>query len=326
MAMVITAPANRQSHNGPRPINLNRDIPQILDLLKVAFGEALDAESQRALQGYATPGSPPAFFWRFNPAASRLSQGYVWEEDGRIVGNVTLLKTTINGRFLIVNVAVHPDYRRRGIARNLMNNVSNHVRQHGGRQILLQVDHDNTSAIDLYLSLHYRTLGDMTTWLATGGRIHKLETRSDFPVRDLRGREWQEAYQLDCVTLSPDLNWPEPVPQNVYQQGLWRGLNNFLNGRSNETWVTTQEGHLTGLASIWSEWGRAHQLTLRVLPEWAGWVERPLLAKTIRRLAYLPNRNVRIDHPSSDLITSELLRQANFNAKRTLTHMRLDLA
>jgi ribosomal protein S18 acetylase RimI-like enzyme len=326
MAMVITVPANRQARHGPRPINLNRDIPQVLDLLKVAFGEALDAEGQRALQGYATPGAPPAFFWRFNPAASRLSQGYVWEENGRLVGNVTLLKTGINGRFLIVNVAVHPDYRRRGIARNLMNVVGDHVRQHGGRQILLQVDHDNTSAIDLYHSLQYQTLGDMTSWLGTAGRIHKLENQDDQPVRDLRGREWQEAYALDCRALAPDLNWPEPIPANIYQQGIWRSLNNFLNGRSSETWVTTQEGQLTGLASIWSEWARAHHLTLRVLPEWAGWVERPLLAKTIRRLAYLSNRNVRVDHPSNDLVTGELLRQANFKAKRTLTHMRLDLA
>lgn len=326
MAMVITAPANRQSHSGPRPINLNRDIPQVLDLLKIAFGEALDAEGQRALQGYGTPGSPPAFFWRFNPAASRLSQGYVWEENGRLVGNVTLLKTGINGRFLIVNVAVHPDYRRRGIARMLMNTVSEHVWQHGGRQILLQVDQDNTSAIDLYRSLHYQALGDMTSWLATAGRIHALESPSDFPVRDLRGREWREAYNLDCRALAPDLNWPEPLSQRIYQQGIWHSLNNFLNGRGSESWVTTNDGQLTGLASIWSEWGRAHQLTLRVLPEWAGQVERPLLAKLLRRLAYLSRRNARIDHPSDDLITGELLRQASFKVKRILTHMRLDLA
>lgn len=326
MAMVITAPVHRQSHTGPRPINLNRDIPQVLDLLKIAFGESLDAEGRRALQGYATPGSPPAFFWRFNPAASRLSEGYVWEDNGRLVGNVTLLKTKVNGRYLIVNVAVHPDYRRRGIARNLMNSVHEHVWQHGGREILLQVDHDNASAIDLYQSLHYQTLGDMTSWSVTSGRMRTLEDPGGFPVRDLRRQEWRAAYELDCHALAQDLNWPEPIPQRIYQQGIWRSLNDFLNGRSSESWVTAEGGQITGLASIWSEWGRAHQLTLRILPEWAGWVERPLLAKLLRRLSYLPHRNVRIDHPGDDLNTNELLRQANFKVQRTLTHMRLDLA
>jgi len=324
--MVITIPAQtRASSNGPRPINMNRDIPQVLDLLQVAFGETLDAEGRRILQGYYSPPGQPAVLWRLNPAASRLSQGFVWEEDGRIVGNATMLTTRVNGRFLVVNVAVHPDYRRRGIARMLMNSVSAQLKQRGAREILLQVDHNNTAALDLYTTLGYANLGSMTTWSAVAGRVHALETYGQYPVRELRAREWRQAYQLDSLSLAADLNWPEPIPANTYRLGFWQRLVNFTNARAAETWVIAPNQQLAGLASIWSEWGRAHQLLLRIHPQWVGELERPLLAKAIRRLPYLPRRNVRIDHPANDLLTNELLHQANFRPQRTLIHMRLNL-
>jgi len=304
---------------------MNRDIPQILDLLQIAFGESLDAEGRRVLQGYYSPPGQPAVLWRLNPAASRLSQGFVWEENGRVVGNTTILTTHIDGRFLIVNVAVHPDYRRQGIARLLMTAVTEHIKQRGGQEIMLQVDHHNVPAIDLYANLGYTRLGSMTTWSAAAGRVHALETYGQHDVRELRAREWRQAYKLDTLALPTDMNWPEPIPADTYRQGIWRRIVNFTNARTNETWVTTHQQQLTGLASIWSEWGRAHQLLLRIHPQWAGELERPLLAKALRRLPYLPRRNVRIDHPADDQLTAELLRQANFKPQRTLIHMRLNL-
>jgi ribosomal protein S18 acetylase RimI-like enzyme len=324
--MVITVPAHRPAANGARPINLNKDIPQVLQLLQIAFGEALDEDGRRVLQMYTAPVGQPAFLWRFNPAANRLSQGYVWEENGRIVGNATLLSTQTNGRYLIVNVAVHPDCRRRGIARRLMNAVADHVHQHHGHEILLQVDKDNTSAINLYRSLNYVELGTMTNWSATAGRVYALEDNGQpVPVRELQRREWQQAYQLDCLALAADLNWPEHIPTDAYRQGLWQQLSGLVNGRAAETWVVNEGQQLIGMASIWSEWGRAHRLTLRVHPQWTGQLERPLLAKILRRLSYLPRRRSRIDHPDDDQFTNNLLRQANFKPQRSLTHMRLNL-
>jgi ribosomal protein S18 acetylase RimI-like enzyme len=322
--MVITVPANERPNSGPRPINLNKDVPQVLELLRLVFGESLDAEGRRILQGQSGINGQPAFLWRFNPMASRLSQGYVWEKDGRIIGNVTLLSTEINGRFLIVNVAVHPDYRRHGIARILMEQVIERVERRHGREILLQVDHDNSSAINLYESLNYANLGAMTTWIASTRNIRSLEAPAT-PVRPLRGNEWQTAYELDVLALSPDLHWPEPIPRDAYRFTFWRRLSNFINGRHAETRVTDNGRYLTGAASLWSEWGRAHQITLRVHPQWQGQLERPLLAHILNRLPHIPRRNVRINHPASDELTASLLKEANFRPKRTLAHMRLDL-
>ncbi len=327
--MVITIPAQERPFSGPRPINLNKDVPQVIKLLELAFGHRLGSDGQRIFNSGAGL-NQPSFLWRFNPMSGKLALGYVWEEDGRIVGNATLIPTREKERYLVVNVAVHPDFQRRGIAHNLMESLQQLVQERRGRQIVLQVVKDNLPAIHLYQSLHFDTLGDVTTWRCSPSRLRDIEPaaggENEPAIRELSRHHWQAAYQLDTAAFPPALNWPEALPQDVYKIGFWRRLDNFLNGRHTEVWVTTDTANqLTGLAGIWSEWGHVHQVTLRVHPSWRGQLERPLLAKIIRRLHTLPRRNIRLDHQEDDTFVSQLLREANFQPQRTLTHMRLDL-
>jgi hypothetical protein len=167
----------------------------------------------------------------------------------------------------------------------------------------------------------------MTSWYNANSRLRRLETAANAPdIRPLARQQWRAAIELDRDALVPDLNWPEPLAPDAYKQGLLEHLDNFLNGRQIEHWITEgPDQQLTGLASIKSEWGKPHQLAIRVRPGDGGHLERPLLAKLLRRLNYLSRRNVRIDHRDDDATTNALLRVANFNPKRTLTNMRLEL-
>ncbi len=327
-AMVITVPDTR-ANEGLRPIDMARDVPQIVELLKLVFGEALELDEGQLL-GDDVGAQISNLFYRLNPATSRLANGFVWVAEGRIIGNVTLLSTKAWDRYLVANVAVHPTYRRRGIARAMMQAVTTHVRARGGRAILLQVVKDNTSAIDLYRSLSYVRVGDMTTWYSSASRLRRLEPANDAPpidIRPLPGNRWRDAYALDTTCVPADLNWPEPLRTDAYRQTLWQRLGDMMNSRMLETWVTTgASDRLTGLMSISGQWGRSHWVVLRIHPDYAGQLERPLLAKAIRRLQQLPRRNVRIDHPDDDTTTTALLAEANFAVQRTLTHMRLDLS
>jgi ribosomal protein S18 acetylase RimI-like enzyme len=326
--MVVTIPASVQAPGGARPINLNRDIPQVLRLLELVFGRVLGPDGQRLFSGSLNSDRQPAFLWRFSPVMNKLAMGYVWEEDDQIIGNVTVLNTKSVGRYLVVNVAVHPDYRRRGIAQELMKTVIKMTRKRQGRKILLQVVKDNNAAINLYRSLDFITLGNVTTWRCHVSRLRELSTLTEdsrrLHVRELRRQEWQAAHELDLSAQHPDLNWPESLPADRYRGGVRRWVDRFFNGRQTEHWVTTHQEKLVGLVSIRSEWSRPHQVALRVHPEWHGQLERPLVAKAIRRLQQMPRRSVRIEHPEDPLI-SELLREANMQAERTLTHMYLDL-
>ncbi|MEZ4516343.1 MAG: GNAT family N-acetyltransferase [Chloroflexota bacterium] len=325
--MVITATAGQSVTEGIRPVDLGRDIPQVLDLLRLAFGESMDSDERKAFSEAAIR---PDFLWRLDPAASRLGSGFVWVSNGRIVGNVTLLSTRAQGRFLVANVAVHPSFRRRGIAVALMRAVEDTVRSRRGQVILLQVVKENDPAIALYRQLGYRQVGNMTTWSATASRLRQIPASvNGNPVPEIRplpGNLWRHAYDLDTIYVAPDLNWPEPLPKDAYQQ-TWLGrVRDFMSGRQREVWMTTGNlNQLNGLASITSEWGRPHVVALRFAAGTTDQLARPLLAKVVRRLAYLSRRNVRIEHPEDDTIVNDLLHEANFSAQRTLTHMRYDL-
>ncbi|GJM41710.1 MAG: hypothetical protein DHS20C20_19920 [Ardenticatenaceae bacterium] len=327
--MIVTAPSQDQSQNGLRPINLNSDIPGILRLLESVFGAALRAEGRPMISSNDLAAQSPAILWRLSPAAAKLALGFVWEADGRIVGNVTVLTTENRRRYLVVNVAVHPDYRRQGIARHMMKQVETLVRQRKGNQILLQVVKQNSAAIELYKTLEYSIIGSMTQWSTSVSRLRRLELSLDQagpPIREIRRQEWREAYALDCQSLHKDLHWPEQLKPDEYKTGFLISIGNFLNGRQSETWVTKNaQNKLVGLARISSEWGRSHELTLRVLPSWKNQMERPLLAKLIRRLQSMSRRSVQIEHPDDDELVNALLQEANFQPRRTLTHMRLDL-
>jgi ribosomal protein S18 acetylase RimI-like enzyme len=326
--MVITIPEARPG-DGLRPIDVARDVPQIIDLLKMVFGEALELDDGQLL-GDDVGASLSTLFYRLNPATSRLANGFVWLADGRIVGNVTLLPTKSWDRYLVANVAVHPAYRRRGIARAMMHAVTSHVKARGGRAILLQVVKDNTSAIDLYRSLGYVGVGHMATWYSSASRLRRLELSNGaerIDIRPLAGRRWREAYELDTACVPADLNWPEPLRHDAYRQTFWQRLSDVMNSRVFETWaVDDADDRLAGVTTIAGQWGRSYLTTLRVHPNYVGRLERPLLAKLIRRLQDLPRRNVRIDHPDHDVVTNALLSEANFTVQRTLTHMRLDLS
>lgn len=66
---------------------------------------------------------------------------------------------SVMGESDMMNVAVHPDYRRRGIARALICALMDGLRERGNRCLTLEVRASNTSAIALYEKLGFAQVG-----------------------------------------------------------------------------------------------------------------------------------------------------------------------
>ncbi len=173
--MTVAGPVGRW---GPRPFRLGRDLGGVLDLLELAFGEeAARFRDLRLLAGLGPLLVP------LEPLLQGVWPGIVWEEDGRVVGNVNFARLPYLPRvWLIFNVAVHPDYRRRGIARQLMTLALGRVRSAGGEAAVLDVETDNLPARNLYLSLGFELLERLTEYR---GRVPEL-----LPVRSPNIRPW----------------------------------------------------------------------------------------------------------------------------------------
>lgn len=87
----------------------------------------------------------------------RLSLWLVALDGDRVVGYVG--SQTVIDETDMMNIAVHPEYRRRGIAEALIDALVNALREKGSRALSLEVRASNDPAIALYEKLGFTQVG-----------------------------------------------------------------------------------------------------------------------------------------------------------------------
>src|SRR5215813_12214281 len=92
---------------------------------------------------FTMPWSRGAFLYEIEQ--NKVARCWVGRENGRIVGYICLWE--VADELHATNVAVHPNERRRGFARALLERVFAHARAAGSRMVLLEVRPSNTEAI-----------------------------------------------------------------------------------------------------------------------------------------------------------------------------------
>ncbi len=132
--MVSLSVQNSSPASGLRPVNLRTDLAPLADLIELAFSESMDTGGRAAVREMRTLsrlGPGLSVVLGMNDLAQGVGLGYVWIEDGRLVGNTSVYPASVptGPTWIIANVAVHPDYRGRGIARELVTASLDMIRQ-----------------------------------------------------------------------------------------------------------------------------------------------------------------------------------------------------
>jgi ribosomal-protein-alanine N-acetyltransferase len=78
-------------------------------------------------------------------------------EDGIVLGYIG--SQSVLGESDMMNVAVHPDHRRRGIGEMLVNALSRDLKERGNVCLTLEVRDSNVPAIALYEKLGFTQVG-----------------------------------------------------------------------------------------------------------------------------------------------------------------------
>ncbi|NTU62109.1 MAG: GNAT family N-acetyltransferase, partial [Chloroflexi bacterium] len=160
--MVTHATSDSSAARGLRPIQSMRDLVGVTVLIERAFADDMDAIGRSHMREMRWLGTLFGWMDWFSSPGQGFMPGYVWVEDGRIVGNVTVRKLSTFGRgWMIGNVAVAPEWRGRGIARQMMEAGIELVRHNHGDWIALQVRTDNDIAHNLYQTLGFVGTGEM---------------------------------------------------------------------------------------------------------------------------------------------------------------------
>lgn len=269
---VLVLGRETEQHQGPRPLDILRDLDGVARLIEIAFAEDI-ARDGAALQrdlGILSAASPALWVLRRISSEVRDSfDGFVWIEDERIVGNVTLTRDDPFRRvWTVSNVAVHPDRRRRGIARALMLETLECVRQRGGGPLTLEVNSDNQAAYQLYRGLGFRFV-EGTVTLRNTTRPAPLSFGQE-RARRVPESQWASLHRLAMAARTSDQQLLTPIREtdfrrSVVQQALDALISLTLG--EGKTWLAIgDEDVLSGAALIQRSLYGSPTITLTLLP------------------------------------------------------------
>lgn len=325
-----------QTANGLRPVNLRTDLAALADLIELVFADTMDDSGRVAIQEMRTMsrlGVLPGFLGRLNELMLGISLGYVWIADNRLVGNVSVYPAhyprELGPAWIIANVGVHPDYQRRGIARRLMQAALRMIADKNGQQAILQVDYDNTAALNLYLSLGFVQERAFTTWNRSSLTVPpRPPAASEVFITRRSPAEWVLEYDLAQRVRPAErggIGWLRPLYRGWFRRPLWRQWWDWLTLNSLERLVVRSEDHTRLRAVGWIENSFASsrtRITLLADPSESPVYVEALLGNLLRRFR---TSSLTIEHPHDDAMVNDLLRQARFHPERTVWHMRYDV-
>lgn len=250
--MTIITLSHSEPHPHLRRFDISRDLIPVADLVELCFSDSLDEDGRgyiRQLRSYAD--NPSFLKWaaKFSDRIPMPVSGFVWEQDGRIVGNLSLIP--VGGfsapRYLIANVAVHPDYRRRGIARLLTKAALERVRAKGADSIWLQVRQNNPAAHSLYSSMGFKEKARRTSWYLRKRNLKHPKLPTGVKVIARRNRHWSQQKIWLSRAHPEKLAWHMPLDINALRPGLFGHLYRLITGKSIRQWSAVQGRHLLGV-------------------------------------------------------------------------------
>jgi ribosomal protein S18 acetylase RimI-like enzyme len=329
--MVASAARGRIPFSGLRPIDVSRDLVAVAELIAEAFQDDMDASGERAVRDMRTVGRWARLFgWmdRLSAPGEGLAPGFVWVEDDHIVGNISARRVGPFGRgWLIGNVAVSRTWRRRGIARSLMQAAIELARRQRGEWMALQVRSDGEAARGLYQSLGFKEMGETIQY-----RRAQLQpaTPPDSPagggLRPGRAADADRLYALAQAAIPEALRWAEPLRRDDFWLGFDRSLGNWLSGRREAWWVVDSGLGLTGAAHIdVPRPPREGRLRVWVAPAQQGRDEDRLVRAALASAGQAARRPLLAGVPAEQPAARAALEAAGFEAQRRLAHMRLEL-
>jgi ribosomal protein S18 acetylase RimI-like enzyme len=305
-----------------RPLDVRRDLLAVADLIDICFASSMDAEGREYIQHIRRVATDPTFMRWMPGAAEKVSvpmHGYVWVEDGRLVGNLTLIPFLRQSKWLymIANVAVHPDYRQRGIGRLLTERALQHIRDHGASSAWLQVRDDNPVAYNLYLRLGFHERAWRTTWQAYSNMTLGYEAPAGMSVAAVSNRDWPQQRAWLETTYPAEVAWNLPFNINHLSPSFWNSLLRAFNGTVIDQWGAYQYNQLVG--SITWEPSPTHQDVLWVAADPA-WEDKAIQALLPVVLNSIHNRHsLVINYPAGH--AEHAFQAAGFEKHNTLVWM-----
>ncbi len=330
VAIDTASVVNEPKQNGIRPFDLGTDLRPVAELIADAFSNELDPRGKAALREMRIMSHVSGLMKLVNRSTGEfddLFSGFVWEEEGRIVGNVTVQRADRYGsRWQIANVAVDPEFRGRGISRKLMNVALEHIDAARGQWTVLQVYERNNVARTLYESLEFEEIGAMTDLrLATVDEVAPPQNIPGFTA--FSSQQSAKLYDLVSTQLNTQAQWWRSVRRTDFQLTLdqaiaewfWRQM-----GRSHiyRRAITASRRFEAAIILTAQGWSGEHKLELWTRPQYYGSYEEPLTQWALATLDEYPDFPVVAKLSTEHTVGIKTLVDFGFQPEQTLITLR----
>ncbi len=282
-----------------RPIDVRKDLPAIVELIEVCFASQMDEDGKEYLRHLRrTAESYRYLHWM--PAGGEDTatpmNGYVWEEHGRVVGNLTLIPFMIRGRwrYLIANVAVHPDFRQRGIGRRLTERAIQHAKERTAASAWLQVRDDNPVAHNLYRQIGFHERVRRSLWLAKTPVDERI-SKPALSVTPRRSTDWPQQESWLKQSYPPEVTWNLPLRSDRFIPGFMQGLFNWMNGEDISHWSARAAHGLAGVATLDRRARNSRHIWLAADPQQE---DSAILALLLHIRRALPTSGLQVNYPA----------------------------
>lgn len=316
---MITLVSTQSQHL--RRVDIRRDLLPVADLIELCFGNQMDQDGREYVQQIRRAARDSRYLRWMPGAGEQVSlplHGYVWEEEKRIVGNLTLIPSYFKGNwyYLIANVAVHPDFRRHGIARQLTETALHHVQAHNAHAAWLHVREDNFAAQKLYHSLGMVERARRTTWQTSIDPPPEPPSEEIAVIKRHKSHWRLQKLWLDAA-YPQEIVWNIPLQPSRFDPGLWAGLIRLLNNEQIQHWSALYQNELAGIVTWEPSRHFADTLWLAVNPQMEQKAILALLTHLRHNFSF--SHPFQLNYPAGR--AENVFRQAGFLKTNTLIWM-----
>lgn len=242
------------SHPNIREIQAPNDFLPVADLIELCFAATMDEDGRDFLTSLRRAGRAAQSLEWIPGVREQVSyplQGFVWEEDHRIVGNLSLIPQLFQHHwyYLIANVAVLPEYRKKGIGRALTEHALHHINALGTGQAWLQVRDDNPVAYHLYKKIGFEEHYRRDTWLGRNPATREIDNGGPFEVTTRKASDWPQQKRWLEMTYPEEIAWNFRFDSSRFEPGIWKSVNRFFSGIVHHHWALRRENALQGVAT-----------------------------------------------------------------------------
>lgn len=100
---------------------------------------------------------------------------YIYLHRSKPVGSVMVSIRGNRGR--LISIGVHPDWRKKGIGKKLMDVAEGWFLKSGAKQVVLEVNVSNHEAVNLYSSLGFEVIGLLRNYYPNGSDAFQMAKR-----------------------------------------------------------------------------------------------------------------------------------------------------